>query len=244
VWFSASDASERAGGVLRRHPDFTLMVRDRRSRELAEQALGMPAVLCPDMAFALGPLARSSAPAKEVVWLGRTDLESTGPAVPIDPRIEVRDWLDYERPDVTPRTAIRSALHKAAGSARTSLANYRGRFREALPQGKLLHELHARGRLSHGCDLLARGRVVVTDRLHGHILSVLLGIPHVLMDNNYGKNQSFYATWTRDLDLVRRAEQGEDPLRLARSLVPGLAVGGEPVATRASASGLGSGSSA
>jgi exopolysaccharide biosynthesis predicted pyruvyltransferase EpsI len=244
LWFSSNEASERAGGVFRRHPDFTLMVRDSRSREFAEDVLGMSAVLCPDMAFALGPLDRSSAPAKEVVWLGRTDLESTGPAIPMDPQVEVRDWLDYERPDVTPRIALRSALQRAAGSTRTSLANYRGRFREALPQGMLLHKLHARGRLAHGCDLLSRGRVVVTDRLHGHILSVLLGIPNVLIDNSYGKNQSFYATWTHDLDLVRWAKPGDDPLQLARSLVPGLAVGGEAVPTRASGGGLGSESSA
>jgi exopolysaccharide biosynthesis predicted pyruvyltransferase EpsI len=244
VWFSTSEASESAASVFMRHPDFTLMVRDRRSGEFAEDGLGIPAVLCPDMAFALGALARSSAPAKEVVWLGRTDIESTAPTIPRDPQVEVRDWVDYERPDVTPRIAVRSAVQKAAGSARTSLMNYRGRFREALPQGKLLHKLHARGRLAHGCDLLARGRVVVTDRLHGHILSVLLGIPHVLMDNNYGKNRSFYETWTHDLDLVRWANPGDDPLQLARSLVPGLAVGREAVATPASAGGPGSGSSA
>jgi pyruvyl transferase EpsO len=86
--------------------------------------------------------------------------------------------------------------------------------------------------------------VVVTDRLHGHILSVLLGIPNVLMDNSYGKNQSFYATWTQDLDLVRWAKKGDDPLQLARSLVPDLAVGDGPVATPANAPDPGSGSSA
>jgi pyruvyl transferase EpsO len=82
--------------------------------------------------------------------------------------------------------------------------------------------------------------VVVTDRLHGHILSVLLGIPHVLMDNSYGKNESFYATWTHDLDLVRWAKGGDDPLQLAQSLVTDLAVGGGGAATRASAGGRGS----
>jgi exopolysaccharide biosynthesis predicted pyruvyltransferase EpsI len=244
VWFSAREASERAASVLRRHPDFTLMVRDGRSREFAEQALGVPAVLCPDTAFALGPLARPSPPAKEVVWLGRTDIESTGPPIPTDPHVEVRDWLDYERPDPTPRAALRRALQDAGRSARSSLAGYRGSLRDALPVGTALYNLHARGRLAHGCDLLARGRLVVTDRLHGHILSVLLGIPHVLMDNNYGKNQNFYATWTHDLDLVRWAEPTDDPLQLARSLVTDLGVSSEDVAIRASAFGLGSGSSA
>jgi pyruvyl transferase EpsO len=128
VWFSTAEASESAGRRLSRHPDFTLMVRDDRSRELAEQALGVPAVLCPDMAFALGPLTHRSPPAKEVVWLARTDIESTGPPVPSDPRVEVRDWLDYGQPDSSPRTALRRTVQGVVQSARRSRAGYHGRF--------------------------------------------------------------------------------------------------------------------
>jgi exopolysaccharide biosynthesis predicted pyruvyltransferase EpsI len=223
VWFSSNGASDRARQVLSRHPDLTLMVRDKRSLEFAGRELEMSPVLCPDMAFALGPLSRPRSPAKEVVWLARTDIESKGPDVPSDSQVEVTDWMDYEQPEASPRVAIRRALQGAGQSARTSLGRYHGRLRGALPQGKFLFKLHARGRLAHGCDLLARGRVVVTDRLHGHILSVLLGIPHVLMDNSYGKNASFYATWTHDLDLVRWANGGDDPVRLAQSLAADLA---------------------
>ena len=35
----------------------------------------------------------------------------------------------------------------------------------------------------NGFMYLSRGRVVATDRLHGHILSTLMDIPHVLIDN-------------------------------------------------------------
>jgi len=41
----------------------------------------------------------------------------------------------------------------------------------------------AGARLRRGCDVLSQGRVVIADRLHGHILSLLLGLPHVLMNN-------------------------------------------------------------
>ncbi|WP_276524270.1 polysaccharide pyruvyl transferase family protein, partial [Enterobacter hormaechei] len=45
----------------------------------------------------------------------------------------------------------------------------------------------ARRRVERGLRLLSRGERIVTDRLHGHILSLLLGIPHVVLDNDYGK---------------------------------------------------------
>jgi pyruvyl transferase EpsO len=55
----------------------------------------------------------------------------------------------------------------------------------------------ARQRVKRGTEILSKGRCVVTDRLHGHILCVLLGIPHVCMDNEYGKISSFFQTWSR-----------------------------------------------
>ena len=40
--------------------------------------------------------------------------------------------------------------------------------------------------------------MVITERLHGHILCLLGGIPNVLIDNSYGKNAAFYSAWTHD----------------------------------------------
>jgi pyruvyl transferase EpsO len=57
--------------------------------------------------------------------------------------------------------------------------------------------------------LLAAGRRVVTDRLHGHILCLLVGIPHCLYDNSYGKNREFYRAWTSSSDFVTWC--GPDP---------------------------------
>jgi len=41
-----------------------------------------------------------------------------------------------------------------------------------------------------------RHDAVVTNRLHGHILACLLGLPNVLLANSYHKNEAFYAEWT------------------------------------------------
>lgn len=37
---------------------------------------------------------------------------------------------------------------------------------------------------------------VLTDRLHAHILCVMLGMENTLLSNSYHKNESFYDTWT------------------------------------------------
>ena len=70
----------------------------------------------------------------------------------------------------------------------------------------------SRIRVERGLRLLARGETVVTDRLHGHILALLLGIPHVVMDNDYGKVGAYIAAWTQASPLVRQARS---PLEVA-----------------------------
>ena len=80
------------------------------------------------------------------------------------------------------------------------------------------YDVLAAQRLERGCRILLRGGVIVTDRLHGHILSLLLGLPNVIMDNNYGKIRSVYETWTRGCPLVSWAESPSEALAIARQL--------------------------
>jgi exopolysaccharide biosynthesis predicted pyruvyltransferase EpsI len=61
------------------------------------------------------------------------------------------------------------------------------------------YEQVAQFRLARGIEMLASGERVITDRLHGHIISALLGKASYLLDNTYGKNSSFFRTWRRQL---------------------------------------------
>jgi hypothetical protein len=69
-----------------------------------------------------------------------------------------------------------------------------------------------------GCRILGEGRVVVTDRLHGHILCLLMNIPHVLIGDKYGKIESFYDAWTKSCDLTVWADSLMDALAAGRTL--------------------------
>lgn len=67
-----------------------------------------------------------------------------------------------------------------------------------------------------GFQLLGSAKFVITDRLHGHIMSTVIGTPHVLMDSKLGKNLNFHNTWTKECDCVRITENITDALGVAR----------------------------
>jgi hypothetical protein len=82
----------------------------------------------------------------------------------------------------------------------------------------------ARRWVARGFQAIQEAKVVVTDRLHGHVFCVLAGIPHVVLDNNYHKVSSTLDTWSGNLPGVHRAESGEQAWEIARDL---LAAGAE-----------------
>ncbi|WP_313539848.1 polysaccharide pyruvyl transferase family protein [Sphingomonas sp.] len=68
-------------------------------------------------------------------------------------------------------------------------------------------DAQARARVARGLQLLSRGTSVATDRLHGHILATLLGIPHRVFDNSYGKLGAYIRAWTATSPLVQIADE-------------------------------------
>lgn len=80
-------------------------------------------------------------------------------------------------------------------------------------------DARARWQVERGCRFLTRGRVVIADRLHGHLLCLLLGLPHVALDNSYGKLRSFQETWTGHSGLNLWAMSPAEALWKARELL-------------------------
>jgi pyruvyl transferase EpsO len=209
IHFEDRDNLARARRIFGAHPRLTLLVRDRQSLEIAQSEFSVGAILCPDMAFGLGPLRRAAPPTHDVLLLARRDKEAAGERAAVHAsggHVHVADWGEDDLLVGMLRWLIRRALRPR-------------------PLGRLWHHVtpvydaFARARVRAGIRLLSRGRVVVTDRLHGHLLCVLLGIPHVVLDNSYGKLRSTLDTWTGHLSLVSRAESPDRALALARALL-------------------------
>ncbi len=74
-------------------------------------------------------------------------------------------------------------------------------------------------RLIRGETLLSSGKVVITDRLHGHILCSLLKIPHVILDNSYRKISNFRAAWNSGGHLCLEAQSVDDAVIKANTLL-------------------------
>lgn len=211
--FRSAGALERARATLAGHPDLTLLCRDERSARLAHHCFpGARTLRCPDLALCL-PLARlethrSPRPKRDVLWLLRSDHESAWRSTPSVPGA-ARDWLDEPASPaaalarwLAPRVAARGA-----GAARRLHAR-------ALRQA-------AADRLARGIRLLTSARVVVTDRLHGHILCAMLGIPHVLIDDAFGKIDAHCTTWPGLAGLACRVADPREARDRARTLLDG-----------------------
>ncbi len=209
----ADDASARASAeVFARHPDLHLLVRDATS--LAFARARFPSVetqLCPDAAFALGPL-RPGPARRDVLLVARTDQESghTWPA-PAPAGVAVADW-----PEPSPRLRLERELTRVLAFPLKRASGRAGWLN--VPLRRLYTDLSHR-RLTGGLDVLGGGRVIVTDRLHGHVLCLLLGRPHVLLDNSYGKNRTFYDAWTSGSPLVRWADSPAEALQRASEVL-------------------------
>jgi pyruvyl transferase EpsO len=187
VHFQRPETLERARRAFDAHPHLTLLLREQRSLGRARELFEASCALCPDMAFALDPLCRPGPRTCDVLELLRTDQEASGA-----PRSA--GALDWVRDEPTALLRVQRALR-----ARVARAGPREPLRGLL---QATYDPVARQRLRRGAALLASAGRVVTDRLHAHVLCLLLGIPHELRDNSYGKNRAFFDTWTRDLEGV------------------------------------------
>jgi pyruvyl transferase EpsO len=194
---SRIEVTQRA---IAKHRAFTLLVRDTRSFDFARSHFDCEVRLAPDMAFCLGQIPRPAPSGVEHLMLLRTDKEAINLTARQDVQAEdslVIDWLD-EPKWMTQAASLRAVPNAVLGLARGE--GPRTAARQAYRQSISVL------RLERGLRLLSKGRTVTTDRLHGHILCTLLGIPHVVIDNSYGKLSAFMDTWRTRWSGVTTAE--------------------------------------
>jgi len=198
--------------ILNGHKDFHLLVRDSDSLIQAKMLHDGPSYLCPDMALCLGFLQRPVIPKYDIVFLLRTDKEKVTEDVPLeqqDDSMWVGDWLD-EPDSLLKKIVVRiDRLHAKYPKFSKLLFKIKRPF-----YGKLAKE-----RLLRGSTLLSSGRIVVTDRLHAHILCFLLNIPHVVLDNSYRKIGNFRDAWGTGGEKCLVAEKLDDAITKANELL-------------------------
>lgn len=191
LWFERPENLDRVRRLVDAHDDLTLLVRETNSLDLATDWFQTSVALVPDAAFGLAGEMQRSAAECDLLVVRRGDKEGLGwPDLDVGDGVETTDWLLDTGP-------LPSRGEGSADDHYLQLAAHR---------------------VQRGLDLLSRARMLVTDRLHVHLFAVMLGIPHVVIDNSYGKVSGTLRSWTSVSGLALQAHAPEDVPQLLERL--------------------------
>lgn len=210
IFYSSQKELDRTARVIEKHGAFTLLVRDQRSFDLATKSFQCTVRLCPDMAFCIGSIDRPSAPSYELLLHLRNDKEAASlhdiSKLSQTPGILHADW-----PNEGPRRNKYFNVRAGLGVIPTAITKGGIAFREAR------YRKLAEARLARGVRLLGNAKAVITDRLHGHIISSLMGMPHAVLDNSYGKTSGFMDAWETAEEHSYLASSLDEALEILRT---------------------------
>lgn len=199
---TALDALARA---LRNHSDFHVLLRDAYSYETVRGAVasaggagGVHLYLVPDIAWAVSSLLVDVEPVYDIVWLKRNDWETADAAGAAPP---------------APAGVSMQVTDWSDSWMGQSEANYWERLQL---------------RTLSGVAFLARGRVVISDRLHAHLMCQLMRKPNVLVNSRTRKQEHYYVTWEKSVESSRLASNNSEALAMALELLRSR--GGGPAA--------------
>jgi exopolysaccharide biosynthesis predicted pyruvyltransferase EpsI len=214
IEFKEGAALDRAQRIYSQHPDLTLMMRDKsgfaHARELFPQN---NVVYCPDMAFGAGSLRATAAPKDDIVLLKRKDGESI--------------YSDNELPDIL-RAAYRTDWHvSTSGNLKwwpvtvvNQLVHHAPSVRNLVyPMARWAFDWQGAIIVDNAVRILSRGKVVVTDRLHAAIYSMLMGKNVVMVDNANRKISNIYRDYLGGSPLTHLAGDFNEAGEVAKSLL-------------------------
>ncbi len=231
IYFANPENLSKAAAIFNAHPNLTLFTRDNYSYELACKYFSNCQVIkAPDMALHLVnmPLPDFRFNSKQpILYLCRQDVE-LNQELSLDaleiPRLVVQDWVDSSKWIYRGKfgeleqwywRVPGTILLFREGWQRGGLANpkewiLRNRWERAHPYVDKFSHLYGSFTYRFSWSLMHTGiyqflqsSLVITNRLHGHLLCLLLGIPNILLPNAYYKNESFYKTWTYQIPFSR-----------------------------------------
>ncbi|MDB6063259.1 MAG: polysaccharide pyruvyl transferase [Verrucomicrobiaceae bacterium] len=211
IFFDDEKALAQTQRIVEGCPNFHFLVRDFPSLNFARANFKTSIEFCPDSAFFLGLL--KAPPAEvDVLYLRRSDKESSDS--PVDDQLFAQSNLTISVTDWLQQNLTERVIHKIVRNLI--------RFRLLKNTSELTFSLYnklAWARANRGIQILARGRCIVTDRLHAHVLGMLIGRPDVLLDNSIGKIFNFHEAWTQQWPATRKAESLEGALALADTAI-------------------------
>ncbi|EDZ93953.1 MULTISPECIES: polysaccharide pyruvyl transferase family protein [Limnospira] len=232
IYFTEQERLNKVANIFNSHPNLTIFARENYSYNIAlEYFHSCRVFLAPDMAFQLvnmPGLPNKNHRSNSILYHCRTGKELNKDSAPKTlnlPNVVTQDWASYEYQG-TPSALSLKGL--------TTLIQ-QGRLKEwfSRQQWKLFHpyvvkfqqmdnpswHLNSWKFMHDGVYQFKPHGLVITNRLHGHILGILLEIPHVFLANSYYKNQSFYETWTHEIPFCKFVQDASDVENAAREIL-------------------------
>lgn len=230
IYFAEEANLRNAANIFNSHPNLTLFTRDDYSYELAIQYFSNCQVIkAPDMALQLVKmpgLSFDEGKEKSILYHCRKDkeLNQTSSPVFIDlPNIVIQDWYTTEDGNKyyqeTSSTQVNQLITQICKSWQQGtvippecIAQQRWKYfhpyayklntiYQPLFKSSLIHKSWMY--MHQGISQFKQYSLIITNRLHGHILCILMGIPHIFLPNAYYKNEAFYEAWTSSIQFCR-----------------------------------------
>lgn len=210
IHFRDRSRMQQANDIMGAHPNFTLFARDLPSFERATS--GLPSVktlYAPDVAFGWEPENRTSGfDAEGILVLARTDQESTSELL-----TWVSPWLQQEDRITDWQMSLREQALYSLARVPGKISNGGNEFRKRgilYPSLERSLNLISWLNISSAVRLFSRANVVITDRLHAHILATMMGIPSIAVDNAYGKVKALHQDYIGRFSTNYFAEDAQD----------------------------------
>lgn len=173
---------EKTINVYNNHPNLTIFVREDRSYNKMKEIFKNDVILVPDIVLSLKNLNISKEPRHTVSICLRHDIESAIPENTFD--------------------VLKKSLKKHNITDTTAISTHMGNI-----------TINSCDEEKHFYDLLekfAKSKVVITDRLHGMIFSIITNTPCIVFDNSNHKISATYKTWLKDFKTVKFLEDYDD----------------------------------
>lgn len=193
ICFESSQSIAETADAIAGHGNFHLLVRDEASKNFAETHFDCAITLCPDMAFAMEPIARIPA-SFDCFCLLRSDKEAAQDHAAIERIAKAHfggsmatgDWLDQSYTRTMRFDRLLSRITR----------DYPWSARWVMPLMLMVRRRYAEQRLKAGIKMLSQGQIVIADRLHAHVICCLLDIEHYFLDSLDGKVSALHRAWT------------------------------------------------
>jgi exopolysaccharide biosynthesis predicted pyruvyltransferase EpsI len=209
VHYNNEDSIVEDSKIFNSHNELVVCVRDNNSFKLLSKHFTKNKILLlPDMAFCSDYSAhKKNIEDKKALYIARIDVEKMTVLYPSLIKLRnltVSDWPSFQNKNFIKDKFRGLNIKVSKFLFKLGLVNYvDNRYGVLKIDERTQH-------ISKAIAFLTPYNLVITNRLHGFILSYLLGIPTIILDNSYGKNFNFYTAWLKNSENVYFAKDDDE----------------------------------